>query len=92
MNENDIYIFTDPDWCHPDFPGGLALFDPRNNCAALLGLRYLVSSKRGTLTLGWSVGNRQGYAACHGGLRSTNLMVHTMLLHFLAYLVQENLH
>jgi len=69
MNENDIYIFTDPDWCHPDFPGGLALFDPRNNCAALLGLRYFGEFKKGTLTLGWSVGNRQGYAACHGGLK-----------------------
>ena len=69
MNEKDIFIFTDPDWCHPDFPGGLALFDPKNNCAALLGLRYFGEFKKGTLTLGWSVGNRQGYAACHGGLK-----------------------
>jgi len=29
LNEPDIYIFTDPDWSHPDFPGGLALFDPK---------------------------------------------------------------
>lgn len=69
LNEPDIYIFTDPDWSHPDFPGGLALFDPKNNCAALLGLRYFGEFKKGTLTLGWSVGNRQGYAACHGGLK-----------------------
>jgi len=69
LNEPDIYIFTDPDWSHPDFPGGLALFDPKNNCAALLGLRYFGEFKKGTLTLGWSVGNRQGYVACHGGLK-----------------------
>ncbi|WP_448375756.1 phosphoenolpyruvate carboxykinase (ATP) [Fervidobacterium sp.] len=69
LNEPDIYIFTDPDWSHPDFPGGLALFDPKNNCAALLGLRYFGEFKKGTLTLGWSVANRQGYAACHGGLK-----------------------
>jgi len=69
LNEPDIYIFTDPDWSHPDFPGGLALFDPKNNCAALLGLRYFGEFKKGTLTLGWSIGNRQGYAACHGGLK-----------------------
>ncbi|MFN3329164.1 MAG: phosphoenolpyruvate carboxykinase (ATP), partial [Fervidobacterium pennivorans] len=25
--------------------------------------------KKGTLTLGWSVGNSQGYVACHGGLK-----------------------
>lgn len=69
LNEPDIYIFTDPDWSHPNYPGGLALFDPNNNCAALLGLRYFGEFKKGTLTLGWSVGNRQGYAACHGGLK-----------------------
>ncbi|MEJ5257245.1 MAG: phosphoenolpyruvate carboxykinase (ATP) [Fervidobacterium sp.] len=69
LNEPDIYIFTDPDWTHPDFPGGLALFDPKNNCAALLGLRYFGEFKKGTLTLGWSVGNRQSYVACHGGLK-----------------------
>lgn len=69
LNEPDIYIFTDPDWSHPDFPGGLALFDPKNNCAALLGLRYFGEFKKGTLTLGWSVANRQGFVACHGGLK-----------------------
>jgi len=69
LNEPDIYIFTDPDWSHPNYPGGLALFDPNNNCAALLGLRYFGEFKKGTLTLGWSVGNRQGYVACHGGLK-----------------------
>ncbi len=69
LNEPDIFIFTDPDWQHPSFPGGLALFDPKNNCAALLGMRYFGEFKKGTLTLGWSVGNRQGYAACHGGLK-----------------------
>lgn len=69
LNEPDIFIFTDPDWSHPDFPGGLALFDPKNNCAALLGMRYFGEFKKGTLTLGWSVGNRQGFVACHGGLK-----------------------
>jgi phosphoenolpyruvate carboxykinase (ATP) len=73
LNEPDIYIFTDPDWSHSDFPGGLALFDPKNNCAALLGLRYFGEFKKGTLTLGWSIGNRHGYVACHGGLKKYEL-------------------
>lgn len=69
LDEPDIYIFTDPDWTHPDFPNGLALFDPKHNCAALLGLRYFGEFKKGTLTLGWSIANRKGFVACHGGLK-----------------------
>ncbi len=69
LNEPDIYIFTDPDWSHPSFPGGLAFFDPQNNCAALLGMRYFGEFKKGTLTLAWSIANRQGYVSCHGGLK-----------------------
>ena len=30
--ENDIYIFANPEWSHPDFPNGLALFMPRSKC------------------------------------------------------------
>ena len=68
-DEPDIFIMSDPDFKHPSFPDGLAYFDPEHNCACLLGLRYFGEHKKGTLTLGWSVANRNGYTACHGGLK-----------------------
>ncbi|HPE69941.1 MAG TPA: phosphoenolpyruvate carboxykinase (ATP) [Thermotogota bacterium] len=66
-SEPDILVFSDPDWRHPDFPLGLSFFDPLHNCAAILGMRYFGEFKKGTLTLGWGIANRNGYAACHGG-------------------------
>ncbi|MCL1808454.1 MAG: phosphoenolpyruvate carboxykinase (ATP) [Clostridiales bacterium] len=68
-NEPDIYILSDPDYCHPKFPDGLAYFDPAHNCACLLGMRYFGEHKKGTLTLAWSIANRNGYTSCHGGLK-----------------------
>ncbi len=72
-NESDIYIFSDPTWTHPDHPLGLTFFDPDNNCAAILGMRYFGEHKKGTLTLAWGIANRHGYAACHGGQKRYNL-------------------
>lgn len=72
-NEGDIYILSDPDWRHPDFPMGLAFFDPEHNCAAILGMRYFGEHKKGTLTLAWGIANRHGYASCHGGQKRYNL-------------------
>lgn len=72
-NESDIYIFSDPTWTHPDHPLGLTFFDPENNCAAILGMRYFGEHKKGTLTLAWGIANRHGYAACHGGQKRYNL-------------------
>ena len=72
-NEGDIYIFSDPTWTHPDHPLGLTFFDPENNCAAILGMRYFGEHKKGTLTLAWGIANRHGYAACHGGQKRYNL-------------------
>ena len=72
-NEGDIYVFADPDWRHPDHPTGLAYFNPEYNCAAILGMRYFGEYKKGTLTLAWSIANRHGYAACHGGQKRYNL-------------------
>lgn len=71
--EGDIYIFSDPDWTHPEFPYGLTFFDPKHNCAAILGMRYFGEHKKGTLTLGWGIAARNGYASCHGGLKRYNL-------------------
>lgn len=68
-NEPDIFILTDPDWKDDRYPNGLAYFDPEHNCAAILGLRYFGEHKKGTLTLAWGIANRNGYAACHGGLK-----------------------
>ena len=67
--EPDIGILSDPDWTDPRYPNGLAYFDPEHNCAALLGLRYFGEHKKGTLTIAWSIANRNGYASCHGGLK-----------------------
>ena len=39
-DENDIFIFFDPTWRHPDYPDGLAFFDTKHNCAAILGMSY----------------------------------------------------
>jgi len=71
--EGDIFVFADPDWTHDEHPLGLSFFDPEHNCAALLGMRYFGEFKKGTLTLGWSIANRNGYAACHGGQKRYNL-------------------
>lgn len=71
--DGDIYIFSDPDWSHPDHPMGLTFFDPEHNCAAILGMRYFGEHKKGTLTLAWAMANRHGYASCHGGQKRYNL-------------------
>ena len=71
--EGDVYIFSDPDWKHPDFPMGLAIFDPLHNAAAILGMRYFGEFKKGTLTLGWGTANRNGFVSCHGGLKRFEL-------------------
>ena len=73
LPEGDIFVFSDPDWSHPDFPYGLTFFDPEHNCAAILGMRYLGEHKKGTLTLAWGAASRNGYASCHGGMKRYNL-------------------
>lgn len=72
LDESDIYVFSDPDWAHPDFPYGLTFFDAEHNCAALLGMRYFGEHKKGTLTLAWGAASRQGYVSCHGGMKRYN--------------------
>lgn len=69
-HEGEILIYSNPNWTHPDFPLGLALFDPNNNCAALLGLRYFGEHKKGTLTLAWRMASRNGFVPCHGGIKT----------------------
>ncbi len=71
--EADIYIFSNPQWSHPDHPMGLTYFDTKHNCAALLGMRYFGEHKKGTLTIAWAIANRHGYASCHGGQKRYNL-------------------
>ena len=36
-------------------------------------MRYFGELKKGTLTLAWSIANRNGYACCHGGQKRYNL-------------------
>ncbi len=66
-SEDDIYLYCDPEWHDPQYPDGLALFDPEHNVAAILGLRYFGELKKATLTLAWATAHRNGYTACHGG-------------------------
>ncbi len=69
FDDGDIYIYGDPDWRHPDYPLGLALFEPDKNVACILGMQYFGEFKKGTLTLAWGTGHRNGFVACHGGLK-----------------------
>ncbi len=71
-DEPDIYIFSDPQWTGTNQtdicdPKCLAYFNTATNCAAILGMRYFGEHKKGTLTIGWAIANRHGYASCHGG-------------------------
>lgn len=68
-DENDIYIYADPNWEHKDYPDGLAYFDTNRNVAIILGLQYFGELKKGTLTLAWGTAARQGYVVSHGGLK-----------------------
>ena len=67
--EGDLFLFSSPQWAHPEHPMGLTYFDPEHNCAALLGMRYFGEHKKGTLTLAWSMANRHQFTACHGGAK-----------------------
>lgn len=69
----DLYVLGDPDWRHPDFPHGLALFDPEHHVAVILGLRYFGEYKKATLTLAWGTAHANGYIACHGGMKQYTL-------------------
>ncbi len=77
-NEADIYIVSDPGWkgtTQTDIsdPKCLCYFNTEQNCAAILGMRYFGEHKKGTLTLGWAIANRNGYASCHGGQKEYTL-------------------
>ncbi|MBB2184706.1 phosphoenolpyruvate carboxykinase (ATP) [Lachnospiraceae bacterium MD1] len=77
-DEPDIYIFSDPQWkgtTQTDIsdPNCLCYFNTPTNCAAILGMRYFGEHKKGTLTIGWAIANRNGYASCHGGQKRYNL-------------------
>lgn len=68
-DEGDLYIFCDPYWTDSEYPDGLVLFDPHHNVVAVLGLRYFGELKKATLTLAWAMANRNGFVACHGGMK-----------------------
>ncbi|HKL79238.1 MAG TPA: phosphoenolpyruvate carboxykinase (ATP) [Mobilitalea sp.] len=77
-NEPDIYIFSDPQWTgttQTDISDSkcLSYFNTGTNCAAILGMKYFGEHKKGTLTIGWAIANRNGYASCHGGQKRYNL-------------------
>lgn len=67
IDEGDILIYQDAHWHHPDYPLGLAYFDPEHNCAIILGMNYFGELKKATLTLAWNIAHNIGYVSCHGG-------------------------
>ncbi|MBN2259886.1 MAG: phosphoenolpyruvate carboxykinase (ATP) [Clostridiales bacterium] len=69
-HEGDILVYCNPDWKHPDYPLGLAIFDPETDTAAILGMRYFGELKKGTLTLAWRIASRNNFVPCHGGIKS----------------------
>ncbi len=69
FEEGDILLYSAPDTFAEGHESGLALFDRKHNAAALLGLRYFGEHKKATLTMGWTIGDRHGFTACHGGLK-----------------------
>lgn len=73
FDEGDIYLYSDPDEFVDGYDTGLSLFDHKNNCGALLGLRYFGEHKKATLTMAWSTASRNDYTACHGGQKRFNL-------------------
>lgn len=72
-DEGDLFIYQDPDWSHPDYPKGLAYFDPDHNTAVILGLNYFGELKKGTLTMAWNIAHKNGYVSCHGGQKKFDL-------------------
>ena len=73
IDEGDIFLYSDPDEFIEDYDDGISIFDQKNNCGALLGLRYFGEHKKATLTMAWTVASRNGYTACHGGQKRFNL-------------------
>jgi phosphoenolpyruvate carboxykinase (ATP) len=81
--EADIYIFSNPQWTPTPSPDvdysclsddqTLCYFDTKENCAAILGMKYFGEHKKGTLTMAWAIANRNGYASCHGGQKEYSL-------------------
>lgn len=67
----DIIFISYPEWesKDPDFQAPLVIFDPYENVAFSLGMRYFGELKKGTLTLAWTSGMRLGQVACHGGIK-----------------------
>ena len=73
FDEGDILLYSDPDLLIDGFEDGLALFDREHNCAALFGMRYFGEHKKGSLTMAWSIAQRNGFTPCHGGQKRFDL-------------------
>ncbi len=67
ISEGDIYLYSDPDFFVDGFEKGMSIFDKETNAGALLGLRYFGEHKKASLTMAWTIAQRNGYTACHGG-------------------------
>lgn len=72
FDEGDIFIYADPQYLVDGHEEGISVFDREHNALALFGMRYFGEFKKGTLTLAWSIANRQGFTPCHGGMKTLN--------------------
>lgn len=64
--EPDMLLVYDPDWHHPDYPGGLVIIDRYSKSIFVLGLPYFGEVKKGLLTLIW-------HAAIHERVPGTDI-------------------
>jgi phosphoenolpyruvate carboxykinase (ATP) len=64
--EPDMLLVYDPDWCHPEYPGGLVIIDRVSKAIFVLGLPYFGEVKKGLLTLIW-------HAAIHERVPGTEI-------------------
>lgn len=65
-DEGDIFILALPQLKPDNFPQGLTLFDGKANVGLLAGVNYFAEYKKGTLSLAWSIAERNNFIPFHG--------------------------
>lgn len=69
-DEGDIFLIAAPDVKTLNFPDGISLFDGEGNSAIIAGLNFFAEFKKGTLSLAWSIAERNDFIPFHGGQKS----------------------
>jgi len=66
IDQPDMLLAYDPDWCHPEYPDGLVIIDRESKTVIVLGLAYFGEIKKGFLILVW-------HSAIHERIDDTEL-------------------